>query len=76
MTERGTLDRHLAGAQALLGDLAPSRQRVADLQTERTTVAAQLTTMGSDKERLAGEAKAWDERLAALEVLKQQIAVQ
>jgi exonuclease SbcC len=76
MTERGTLDRHLAGAQALLGDLAPSRQRVTELQTERTTVAAQLTTLGTDKAALTEAVTGWDARHAALEALKQQIAVQ
>jgi exonuclease SbcC len=76
LTERATIDRHLAGAQARLADLAPSRQRVVELQQERETVVAQTTALTAEKATLTQDLKRWDDQLAAIEALKQQITVQ
>lgn len=74
-SERATIDRHLAGAQARLADLAPSRQKVAELTQERETTAGQIAKQTLERTRLTEGLQVQDAQLAAIEALKQQLTL-
>ncbi|MBC7542693.1 MAG: SMC family ATPase [Candidatus Sericytochromatia bacterium] len=74
-TERGAIDRQVAGAQARLSDLGPSQSKVAEVHLEQRQTALQLDSLTAERSVLSESVGRLDQQVTAIDGLRQQVAL-